>query len=113
MFEDNVENGKESVVKIAVVQSEYKLGDIEGNVAKCVRSIEEAADNGAKLIVLPELCSSGYTFYSREEVFAVSEPIPEGPTVQKWIKLAKDKGIYIAAGISESGGSWSGTVHRL
>lgn len=76
--------GKESMVKIASVQTDLVLGDVKGNVEKGIARIKEAADNGAKLIVLTELSTSGYAFNNRAEAFAVSEEVPSGDTVGRW-----------------------------
>lgn len=104
MFKKKAETNRESMVKIAVVQSELTIGDVAGNVAKGLQKITEAADNGAKLVVLTELSNSGYVFNNRSEAFAVSEQVPGGPTVKAWEALAKEKDIYIVAGISEADG---------
>lgn len=104
MFENTPEVGKESMVKVAAIQPDVKLGDVEYNVAKSIEKIKEAADNGAELIVLTELSNTGYTFNNRKEVYAVSEPVPEGKTTSRWIEVAKEKQVYIVAGISEIDG---------
>ncbi len=101
------EDGKgrhEAVVRVACVQMEPHVGDKSANVAKGVALIEEAAANGARLVVLPELCNSGYVFESRHEAFALAEPIPDGETVRTWARLARDHGLYISAGICERDG---------
>jgi predicted amidohydrolase len=67
--------------------------------------IEEAAAKGADLVVLPELCSSGYVFESREEAFALSEEIPAGEACAAWGALAERAGIHIVAGINEREGN--------
>lgn len=105
MFEGEMVIGKESMVKVAVVQSELELGNVEKNVDKGIKKIIEAADAGAKVVVLTELSTSGYAFNNREEAFAVSEPVPEGDSVRKWEKVAADKEVYIVAGISEKDGN--------
>jgi len=93
--------GKESMVKIAAIQMEPRIGFKEENVKKTLEMINEAADNGANLIVLPELCNTGYMFNTREEVYEVAELVPEGDTTQQWIKIAKERNVYICAGITE------------
>ena len=105
MFDNVAITGKESVAKVAVVQSTLELGNLTANIEKGLNQIKEAADNGANLIVLTELSNSGYMFNNREEAFAVSEEVPGGPTVSKWIQLAKERKIYIVAGISEMEGT--------
>jgi N-carbamoylputrescine amidase len=66
--------------------------------------IEEAASQGARLIVLPELCNSGYVFASREEAFELSEPVPDGPATKAWSEAAARHGLHVVAGISERAG---------
>ncbi|MBR0516798.1 MAG: hydratase, partial [Firmicutes bacterium] len=90
---------KEIPVKVAVVQMEPVVGETEKNLANCLAKAAEAADNGAQLIVLPELCVSGYVFANREEAFALSEPIPGGPSCQAFETLARERKIYLYAGL--------------
>ena len=95
---------KEIPVKVAVVQMEPVVGETEKNLANCLAKAAEAADNGAQLIVLPELCVSGYVFANREEAFALSEPIPGGPSCQAFETLARERKIYLYAGLNENCG---------
>jgi NAD+ synthase (glutamine-hydrolysing) len=46
--------------RLALAQIDPTVGDIEGNVRLISESIERARDDGAQLVVLPELCVSGY-----------------------------------------------------
>src|SRR5512145_890739 len=61
--------GQESAVTIACIQMEPIVAEKAKNVAKSLEMIEQAADHGARLIVLPELCNSGYVFNTRSEAF--------------------------------------------
>src|SRR5262245_14354650 len=45
---------------LALAQIDPTVGDIEGNVRLSSESIERAREAGAQLVVLPELCVSGY-----------------------------------------------------
>lgn len=94
----------EAAVRIACVQMEPIVGEKDRNVRRSIEMIEEAADKGATLVVLPELCNSGYVFDTREEAFALSEEIPEGPTCQAWAGVASKHGLHIVAGIDERDG---------
>jgi len=94
----------EATVKIACVQMEPVVGKKEQNVSRTLDFIGTAADDGARLIVLPELCNSGYVFESRAEAFALAEEIPAGPTSLAWIDIARRRGLHLVAGISEREG---------
>jgi predicted amidohydrolase len=98
------EKGKESLIKVAAVQTEPHIGDKKHNVEEGLKLIDEAGAAGARLIVLPELSNTGYIYNSRGEAFALSEPVPDGPTCQEWIKAAKKHDAYICAGITEREG---------
>ena len=95
---------KESIVKIACCQMEPIVGKKSDNLKKSIQMIEEAASNGANLIVLPELCNSGYVFETREEAFELSEEIPSGESCKSWSKICKKLGVHIVAGINERAG---------
>lgn len=93
--------GAESLVKIACIQFEPRVGDKEGNVARSVRLVHQAADQGARLCVMPELCNSGYVFNTRAEAYELAEEIPNGPTTQTWMEVARDRHVFVAAGVAE------------
>ena len=47
-------------LRVAGAQRQFLVGDIQGNTAKILESMEWAADRGADVIVFPELAVSGY-----------------------------------------------------
>ncbi len=51
---------EETHLRLALAQIDPTVGDVEGNVLLISESIERARDGGAQLVVLPELCLSGY-----------------------------------------------------
>lgn len=93
------------LVKLACVQMQPSFGDVASNTARTLQFIERAADQGANLVVLPELCNTGYVFSTREEAFAVAETIPDGPTVTAWRQCAARHRLHLVAGICERSGS--------
>ena len=82
--------------------------DKEANKAKMTRFVNEAAAQGADFILFPELALGGLpenpmfifnpndAFYQHE----VAEVVPDGPSTQYFINLAKEKDIYIAWGMT-------------
>ncbi|MGX8012610.1 nitrilase family protein [Mesorhizobium sp. ORM8.1] len=96
---------REAEVTVACIQMEPRFGETAENVAKSVSLIEDAARRGAELIVLPELCNTGYVFQTRVEARALAEEIPDGPTTSAWLEAAARLGVHIVAGITERAGN--------
>jgi predicted amidohydrolase len=94
-----------SRIGVACVQMEPVVGSKAANLEKSLALIGQAADKGATLIVLPELANSGYVFETREEAFALSEPVPGGESCHAWEKVARERKLYIVAGICERDGT--------
>lgn len=94
----------QSAVRIACIQMEPVVGAKAANVARTLARIDEAAARGARLIVLPELCNSGYVFETREEAFALAESFSDSPTLRAWADAAARHGAHIVAGIAERDG---------
>ena len=91
-------------IQISCAQFEPRIGEIERNVETSLKLIGEAADSGSRLIVLPELCNSGYVLESREEAYALSEDVATGGSIARWAALAAERGLYIVAGFLEREG---------
>ncbi|QRF62418.1 nitrilase family protein [Variovorax sp. UC122_21] len=92
-----------SPVRVAVVQCDPKVGveNLERNLHAAQSHLEAAARQGAKLVVLPELVTTGYCFTGRDEAFAHSETIPDGRAVSSWVAIAAKHDIYIVGCIVE------------
>ncbi|HUC18475.1 MAG TPA: nitrilase family protein [Acetobacteraceae bacterium] len=88
-------------IGVACVQMEPRIGAVEENIANSVVMASEAADRGAELIVLPELCNSGYVFESEEEALSLAEDAYSGPAVRAWTALAKARQVWLVAGLNE------------
>lgn len=86
-------------MKIAFVQMHCRFGCPEINRTRLQQLL---ATCQADLFVVPELFHSGYLFTSHEELQSLAEGIPDGETVQFLIRLARDNGIYLVAGIAEN-----------
>ena len=97
-------SGNESVVGVACLQMRPEVGEKARNVAHSVELIGQAHAQGARLMVLPELCNSGYVFESREEAFALAEMFANGETIHTWSALAARLRITLVAGYAERDG---------
>ena len=92
---------QESRMKVACLQMEPRIGQVQANVARSLELIAQAAQAGARLAVLPELCNTGYVFKTRDEALALSEEVPDGPTCEVWMAAARKHSMFIVAGITE------------
>ncbi len=86
--------------RVAAIQFEPVLFEKEANIRRLVALTEGAAENGARLIVHPEMATSGYCWQSRAEITPFVEPIP-GPTTDLFADVAARYNIYIVAGLAE------------
>ncbi len=88
--------------------------DKAANLEKFLKLIDEAAANGAQLLVLPEQALQGYLtsviamdlsgdMEKNEMMFQYknAEVVPEGPSVQAMIKKAMEKKMYVCFGMTE------------
>lgn len=91
-------------MKVGYVQFKPTFGDKERNLKRILKFLEEAAQKEADLLVLPELCNTGYSFRSRSEVEALSEKIPEGPFTRTLLSFAAEENMCIVAGLCEKQG---------
>lgn len=87
-------------VKVATVHFEPEEGAVAANRADLVRLAKKAARNGAKIIVFPEMATSGYSFFSRAEIATVAETIP-GPSTNALAAVADRYNAYIAFGMPQ------------
>jgi predicted amidohydrolase len=113
-------------LRAASVQMEHRDGDREANFAKLEAFVAQAAAQGAQLVVFPECCVCGYWFIrnlSIDQLAALAEPVPDGPSTQRLRELAQRYRITVGAGWIESTASGvfhntyvvalpDGTIHR-
>ncbi len=92
--------GPEDGIPVAVCQLAPRLGEHERNVGRCVEAVRAAAGRGARLIVLPELVTSGYVFHDVAEARASAEE-SDGPTVARLSALAAELDVVVVAGLAE------------
>jgi predicted amidohydrolase len=89
------------MMRVGFYQFNPRFGRIDENVGRALNRVERAE---ADLIILPELFSTGYQFVSRREAADLSEEVPSGRTTRRLSELARDRGIWVVAGLAERKG---------
>ena len=87
----------EASVQIACIQMEPVVGRKDDNVRRGIEMIEEAAGNGANLVVLPELCNSGYVEVAAELSRWRQERADEPAEARLWPLRPNTEGGYRTA----------------
>jgi len=94
-------------IKVAAAQFEARDGDKDYNFGRMEALAGEAAARGAEIVGFHECCITGYTFLqelSREEIAALAEPVPDGPSTKRLISLSRRLGVALLAGLLEKDG---------
>ena len=89
------------VVKAALVQSEW-TGDQESMVEKNISYARDAAEQGAQVLCFQEIFNSPYFCTVQDaDNYSWAEPIPDGPTIQRMMSVAKETGMVLVVPIYE------------
>ncbi len=89
-------------MKVAVAQIDCEVGAIQPNAEKAVDLVGRAAEQGAKVIVLPEIADAGYLL---DQVVACATPLHESPYIAALSKVAAESTMSIVSGVAERDGS--------
>ena len=87
-----------TTMKVGIYQCEGKLTSKEENLATLRKAAIAAAQQGARLVMFPELFLTGYNI--GDAVFELAESI-NGPSAQKAADIAREAGIAILYGYPE------------
>ena len=88
-------------MRTAVYQFAPEFGAKEKNLQRIEKNLLQS---DADLIVLPELCTTGYQFTSKNELVNLAESIPDGPTVQMLMEICRNIEFHLVAGLAEIDG---------
>ena len=89
-------------MKIGYIQFPPVLGRLQATINRIDQLFPLVA--GADLIVLPELCNSGYNFESAEQAWATSEEIGQSVFVKYLETLCQQYSCHIVSGLNEREG---------
>ena len=85
-------------VRVALAQTEPRLGDVDANLDVHLETVERAREGGADLVVFPELSLTGYVL--RDQVADLAEPV-DGPRLARLAEASRD--IDVVVGFAEDG----------
>lgn len=88
-------------VKVAALQFSCSK-DVQENINKAEKMVREAADNGASIILLPELFERQYFCQEkRYDYYDYALPLEENPAVNRFKEVAKELGVVIPVSFYE------------
>ena len=83
-------------MRIGLLQFAPQPGEVRANLDHIGGALSGVH---ADLMVLPELCTTGYLFVSRHQLAQLSESVPGGPTCEAMAKLSRDTRAAIVWGM--------------
>lgn len=94
--------GRDRMVRVAAVQMECVAGATDANLARAAALVEQAAGQGAQVVLLPELVPGGYVL--TEDIWDGAEPAGSGPSLG-WLKATAQRlGIHLGMSLLEAEG---------
>lgn len=101
----DIMESKMDVLNVAVVNFKVKPGDKENNLRRIIEFSIAAAKRGADLVLFPEMCLTGYSYYINEgidmkEKISMTETI-HGQACLSIAEITKKYGIYVVFGMAE------------
>ena len=94
-----------SLVKVAAIQLDC-VADPQANLAHAEKLVRKAADEGAKIILLPELFERPYFCQEqRYDYYAYATPVMENPAVQRLSAVAKELAVVLPVSFYEKDGT--------
>lgn len=89
-------------MKIGIYQFYPQWGQIQQNLEKIIATI--SSKTKVELWVLPELCTTGYQFTSKEELMELAEEFPNGKTSESLLQLTEKMQNAMVIGVAEKSG---------
>jgi predicted amidohydrolase len=86
------------MLRVGYYQFRPSFGQTKKNLVKVLSALHDAE---ADLIVLPELCFTGYYFRDREEAVKLAEDPADSAVIKSLTALCKEKGFHIVTGFAE------------
>ncbi len=110
----------ESTLRVALAQLNLTVGDLAGNSARIIETIDEARSQGAQVVVFPELATTGYPpedlllkpAFVADNLARLREIATHTRDIVAIVGFVDaDEDIYNAAAVLADG-AWVGTYHK-
>lgn len=88
-------------MKVAIAQLRCAALDAAANRDRTVAAIASAAADGAELVVLPELATSGYLTDAGALATVAEPPDGSGPVLGAWCRAAREHRVTVVGGFAE------------
>src|SRR5689334_11651783 len=89
--------------RIACVQMDVAMGNVEENRRRIIAYLREAAASDAQLVIFPECALTGYCFDSLAEAAPYGEPL-DGPSAQAISEACREANAHAVVGFIERAG---------
>jgi predicted amidohydrolase len=86
-------------IRVAAVQMNGLLGKTERNLEEIESWSIRAAEQGAELVLFPELAIHGH--WMAPECWSVAEAVPDGPSIKRLEQVARERQLVLCVGMSE------------
>jgi len=89
------------VVRAALVQAQW-AGDKDLMTKNAIRSVQQAAAEGARVVCLQELFNGPYFCQVQDGAwYDWAEPVPDGPTIRQFMDVARENGTVLVVPVYE------------
>ncbi len=102
----DIYDGSPAAIRVALCQVVTRQWDVEGNTSRLLLALDEAASQGAELLITPECVLHGYAFEDPETTLRRTAELaetPDGPHVRAVRDCARKHGVYVVLGFAERG----------
>jgi len=97
-MEHTERNQMKDKIRLALAQISSKRENKDENLTKFEKITQKAKEQGADLVIFPEMSLTGYVV--RDQLYELAEPIP-GPSVRRMEDIAKKTNMHIIFGMPE------------
>ena len=85
-------------IRVAAVSMNGRLGEPEAVLDEIADWTAKAVEQGAELVVFPELVVHGHC---TPNTYELAEAVPDGPSTQRLCEIAKENKVAVCVGLSE------------